>query len=68
MVLVVAFAKPQLIAPVAYSAPLVAAAPYATSAVVSREFHGNTGPFVAAVPFAAAYSAPIVAASAYTVL
>ena len=73
-------AKPQFIAapgvaPVAYSAPFVAApaAAYATSAVVSREYHGNSLPYVAAAysapfvaapaayasPFAAAYSAPI---------
>lgn len=58
MILVAVSAKPQVIAPVAYNAPLVAPA-LATSAVVSREFHGNNGPFVAA------YSSPYVAASPY---
>lgn len=48
---------------VAYSAPLVAspyAAPFATSAVVSREYHGVSAPLVAA-PYTAAYTAPYVA-------
>lgn len=62
-------ARPQFIAPVAYSAysaPFVAAAaPVATSAVVSREFHGNTASYLAALPYTAAYVASPYA-SAYT--
>ncbi|KAH8283343.1 hypothetical protein KR054_007904 [Drosophila jambulina] len=50
-------AKPGIVAPLAYSAPLVAAAPAA--AVYSREYHGNfAAPYVAA-------AAPYVAASPY---
>lgn len=58
-------ARPQILAPVAYSSPLVSA-PLAvvgsSSAVVERTYHGNTSPYIAA-PVAAysAYSAPIVA-------
>ncbi|XP_065093704.1 uncharacterized protein LOC135714296 [Ochlerotatus camptorhynchus] len=58
--LVSAEPKPNL---VAYSAPLVAAAPAAFvsqgSAVYERTFHGNTAPFA---PVAAYASAPYVAA------
>ncbi|XP_055303736.1 uncharacterized protein LOC129569171 [Sitodiplosis mosellana] len=56
--------KPDVIA---YSAPVVAA-PFASSAVVSREFHGNTAPYVAAYsyPYATAYAAPYVAAAPYS--
>lgn len=53
---------------IAYNSPLVAsaayAAPYATSAVVSREYHGVSAPLIAS-PYTAAYSAPYVAAPAY---
>ncbi|KAJ6641912.1 hypothetical protein Bhyg_06857 [Pseudolycoriella hygida] len=53
---------------VAYNAPLVAstayAAPIATSAVVSREYHGVSAPLIAS-PYTAAYTAPYVAAPAY---
>ncbi|XP_037906916.1 uncharacterized protein LOC119649031 [Hermetia illucens] len=50
-------AKPAVLAPLAYSAPLVAAP---ASAVVSQEYHGNG--FVS--PYVSAYSAPFVAAPA----
>lgn len=63
VVIAVACAKPQIYTPIAYSAPIVAAAPLtASSAVVSREFHGNTAPYVAAYPYFAspyAYTAPV---------
>lgn len=54
---------------VAYNAPLVASAayataPFATSAVVSREYHGVSAPLIAA-PYTAAYASPYVAAPAY---
>lgn len=68
MVIACIYAKPQpqLVAPLAYSAysaPFVAA-PVASSAVVSREFHGNTSPYVAAAyPYVAS---PYIAASPYT--
>lgn len=47
-----AAAKPQWYSPYAYNSPLVA-----SGAVVSREFHGNTAPYVAAYPYSSAYSA-----------
>lgn len=73
MVIAYTCAKPQFVAPFAYSAysaPLVS-----SSAVVSREFHGNTSPYVAAAypyaagsyvasPYTAAYASPY--AAAYT--
>lgn len=65
LIVAYASAKPQLYASLAYNAPLVTA-PVATSALISREFHGNTSPYIAAVPYtAAAYtaSAPYVAAA-----
>lgn len=68
VVLIAAYvtAKPQYISPLAYSAPLVAA-PVASGALISREFHGNTSPYFATVPYtAAAYtdaSLPYVAAA-----
>lgn len=65
VVFVAAKPAPQFLA--AYTAPATyAASPYAT-AVVSREFHGGvSAPYIAS-PFAAAYSAPLVAApAAYT--
>ncbi len=53
---------------VAYNSPLIAstayAAPFASSAVVSREYHGVSAPFIAS-PYTAAYTAPYVAAPAY---
>ncbi|XP_075164040.1 uncharacterized protein LOC142236688 [Haematobia irritans] len=58
-------AKPGVVAPLAYSAPLVAA-PYAASAVVSQEYHGNfAAPYVAASPYVAAASPYVAAASPY---
>ncbi|EDV95724.1 uncharacterized protein LOC6557683 [Drosophila grimshawi] len=65
-------AKPGIVAPLAYSAPLVAAAP--SAAVYSTSYHGNfaapyvaspyvASPYVAspyvASPYAAAYTAPL---------
>lgn len=68
VLLVVAYASakptPQF---VAYNAPLYSAAysaPVATSAVVSREYHGFSAPLIAS-PYTAAYTAPYVAAPAY---
>ncbi|XP_031636605.1 uncharacterized protein LOC116349350 [Contarinia nasturtii] len=55
--------KPDVIA---YSAPVVAAPFVASSAVVSREFHGNTANYVATYPYVEAYSAPYIAAAPYT--
>ncbi|KAH8257044.1 hypothetical protein KR038_001916 [Drosophila bunnanda] len=65
-------AKPGIVAPLAYSAPLVAAAPAA--AVYSREYHGNfAAPYVAASPYVASpyvaspyVASPYVAAAPYT--
>ncbi|XP_013116323.2 cuticle protein 16.5 [Stomoxys calcitrans] len=57
-------AKPGVVAPLAYNAPVVAA-PYAASAVVSQEYHGNfAAPYVAA-PYVAAASPYVAAASPY---
>lgn len=54
---------PQFLA--AYTAPAAYAASPFTTAVVSQEFHGVSSPYIAS-PYAAAYSAPLVAApSAY---
>ncbi|XP_017139345.1 cuticle protein 16.5-like [Drosophila miranda] len=61
-----ASAKPGIVAPLAYSAPLVAAAPAA--AVYSREYHGNfAAPYVtAASPYVASpYVASPYVASPY---
>ncbi|XP_055842392.1 uncharacterized protein LOC129909330 [Episyrphus balteatus] len=58
----IASAKPGIVAPLAYSSPLIAAAP--ASAVYSREYHGNfASPYVAAPYAAAPYAAaaPLVA-------
>lgn len=75
MTLAIAFANPEPKADpkakadpgvIAYSAPLVSS--YVPAAVVERSYHGNfaypyvSAPFVAAAPYAAAYSAPYTAA------
>lgn len=63
-VFVAAKPAPQFLS--AYTAPAAAyaASPFA-SAVISQEFHGISSPYIAS-PYAAAYSAPLVAApSAY---
>lgn len=63
----IAAAKPQWLTYGAYNSPLVASPALASGAVVSREFHGNTSPYVAALPYSAysayapaAYTAPLV--------
>ncbi|SPP87031.1 cuticle protein 16.5 [Drosophila guanche] len=57
-------AKPGIVAPLAYSAPLVAAAPAA--AVYSREYHGNfAAPYVASPYVASPYVASPYVASPY---
>ncbi|XP_055913138.1 cuticle protein 16.5-like [Eupeodes corollae] len=59
----IASAKPGIVAPLAYSSPLIAAAP--ASAVYSREYHGNfASPYVAAPYAAAPYAAAPYAAAA----
>ncbi|CAD7082691.1 unnamed protein product [Hermetia illucens] len=69
-VIACAFAKPGVIAPLAYSAPVVAAAPgivtASSSQVVARNYNGLAAPLVAAAapvaytaPAVAAYSAPL---------
>nr|XP_016942683.1 uncharacterized protein LOC108019372 [Drosophila suzukii] len=56
--------KPGIVAPLAYSAPLVAAAPAA--AVYSREYHGNfAAPYVASPYVASPYVASPYVASPY---
>lgn len=63
-----ASAKPQLITPLAYSTA-IETAPFASGALISREFHGNTSPYVATLPYtAAAYTAalPYIASSPYS--
>ncbi|XP_031636653.1 uncharacterized protein LOC116349389 [Contarinia nasturtii] len=50
-----------------YSAPVVAAPLVTSSAVVSREFHGNTAEYVAAAyPYVSTYSSPYIAAAPYS--
>ncbi|EDW68537.1 uncharacterized protein LOC115762881 [Drosophila novamexicana] len=57
-------AKPGIVAPLAYSAPLVAAAPAA--AVYSTEYHGNfAAPYVASPYVASPYVASPYVASPY---
>lgn len=62
MILGCAFAKPapQFVAPFA---SYVATAPLASSAVVSREFHGNTAPVLAAYTYSSPY---VVSPAAYS--
>ena len=54
-------ADPEAKPGVVVSAPLVSAPLVASSAVVERSFHGNL-----AYPYVAGYSAPLVAAPAYS--
>lgn len=67
-VLAVVAAKPDIVAPLAYTSPAVVASPYTaayTAAYASPYYSAYASPYVAAAPYTAAYSAYPYAASYY---
>lgn len=63
MILASVFAKPapQFVAPFA---SYVGTAPFASSAIISREYHGNTAPVLAAYTYSSPYAVSPAAYSA----